>query len=728
MLRWLLAASLAGLTLFGGVAQAQKAPQSAPLLFSADEVQTDEDLGLVVAKGHVQISQDQQTLLADTVTYNRRSDTITASGHVSLQQPTGEIFFADFMELRDRFQEGFMQDIRVLLSDRSRLAGNAGRRTGGERLELRRGVYSPCDLCREDPTRPPIWQMRAETIVHDKESHTIEYRDAVLELGGIPVLYTPYFSHADPTVKRQSGFLAPTFGDSSTLGGHATLPYYWAIAKDRDVTFTPIITTSEGAVADTDYRQRFSNGAIDIEGSINNGLTPDVPARDTIRSHLRAAGQWNLDETWRTGFDLQRASDQTYERLFHFGGTENFLTSRGFAEAFTPRSFLGIDAYSFQTLRQFTSDSTQPLVAPVVNYNWLGEPDALGGRLSADANLLDLNRSRGTGSHRLSLGTAWTKPFKGLIGDVFTFTASTRGDVYNATDLRFVPTDPARDANTGRVFPQLSLQWQYPWVRRDTSSSQVIEPVVSFIAGPNGSNPATIPNEDSLAFDFNDTDLFVPNRFAGLDRVDSGDRVDYGLRAAIYGNGLSSTSKVSMLIGQSYRLQNTGGFAAGSGIEHQQSDIVGRFIVSPNDLLDAVYRYRLSKDDFTLQRQEVGVAGGPTKLRLSLNYIKLPPDLLSTDTGTREQISVGATIGLSRYWTVSAATTNNLTGQVGTVSSSIAATYQDDCLGFITTLAQSGTRDRDVRPGASLVFSLVFKNLGEVALPAFATAGISGIQ
>jgi LPS-assembly protein len=152
MLRWILAASLLGLALFGGVARAQNTPQSAPILFSADELQTDEDLGLVVAKGHVQISQDLQTLLADTVTYNRRSDTITASGNVSLQQPTGEILFADFMELSDHFQEGFMKDIRILLSDRSRLAGNTARRTGGERIELRRGVYSPCDLISSSTT------------------------------------------------------------------------------------------------------------------------------------------------------------------------------------------------------------------------------------------------------------------------------------------------------------------------------------------------------------------------------------------------------------------------------------------------------------------------------------------------------------------------------------------------------------------------------------------------
>src|SRR5208337_5419696 len=91
-------------------------------------------------------SQGGLVLLADTVSYNQRTDTITASGNVSLTQPTGEIVFADFMELRDSMNEGFAKNVRMLLTDRSRLAANTGRRTNGNRTELRRGVYSPPQL------------------------------------------------------------------------------------------------------------------------------------------------------------------------------------------------------------------------------------------------------------------------------------------------------------------------------------------------------------------------------------------------------------------------------------------------------------------------------------------------------------------------------------------------------------------------------------------------------
>src|SRR5262249_51772152 len=154
--------------------------------------------------------------------------------------------------------------------------------------------------------------------VHDEETHRIEYHDAVMEVGGFPVFYTPYLSHPDPTVKRQSGFLLPSFGNSSTLGAHATIPYYWAIAPDRDVTFTPIFTTSQGVVLNPDYRQRFSNGETKTNISLNaDGTSPDT-GEAASRGHIDSVSRFSLTEDWRAGLDLERASDQTYERVFHF--------------------------------------------------------------------------------------------------------------------------------------------------------------------------------------------------------------------------------------------------------------------------------------------------------------------------------------------------------------------------------------------------------------------------
>ena len=206
-----------------------------PVLLNADELTYDETLGIVIATGDVELAQGDRLLLADRVTYNEKTSVVTATGNIRLLEPSGDVIFADYSELTDDLAQGFVQQVRVLLTDNSRVAGTEAERTDqGRFMRINRAVYSPCNLCESDPTRAPLWQLRANRVVHDKEEKEIIYRDARLEMFGIPVLYTPYFAHPDPSVDRKSGFLSPIFGYGGNLGTFGAVPYYWTIAPDKD--------------------------------------------------------------------------------------------------------------------------------------------------------------------------------------------------------------------------------------------------------------------------------------------------------------------------------------------------------------------------------------------------------------------------------------------------------------------------------------------------------------
>src|SRR3546814_70430 len=172
-----------------------------------------------------------------------------------------------FVELTGDRKEGFIRDIRVLLADNTRIAAASGTRTGGNRTEFSKGVFSPCELCRDDPTRPPLWQLKANEVVHDQVAHDIIYYDAWLEFFGIPVLYTPYLRHPDSTVDRRSGFLAPTFGTGDFLGYAYGQPYFWAIDDTKDLTVAPLVSSEQGINLTGEYRQLFTNGELRIAGS-----------------------------------------------------------------------------------------------------------------------------------------------------------------------------------------------------------------------------------------------------------------------------------------------------------------------------------------------------------------------------------------------------------------------------------------------------------------------------
>ncbi|MCH8961100.1 MAG: LPS-assembly protein LptD, partial [Bacteroidetes bacterium] len=70
---------------------------------------------------------DERILKADTVSYNRREDLLTATGNIVLLEPSGEVIFADHMELTGDFKNGIVENIRIRLTDDSRIAAVGGR-------------------------------------------------------------------------------------------------------------------------------------------------------------------------------------------------------------------------------------------------------------------------------------------------------------------------------------------------------------------------------------------------------------------------------------------------------------------------------------------------------------------------------------------------------------------------------------------------------------------------
>lgn len=687
------------------------------VLMSADALTYDETRGVVTASGNVEISQGERVLIADTVTYNEGQDMMTASGGVTLLEPSGEVLFADYMELSDEMRDGVMRNIRLLLNAETRIAANEARRSGGNRTEMSKAVFSPCKLCPLHPDEPPLWQIKAVRVVHDQEARDVAYYDAWLEIFGIPVIYTPYFEHPDPTVKRRSGLLAPTYGSSSTLGVQITTPYYWNIAPHRDATFKPKFTSEEGVVWGAEYRERTFTGDYSIDASVTYGDERDDDGNETgssgFRGHLFSNGRFQLDPIWNYGYEFERASDDTYLSFYRINSKDT-LTTRPYVEGINGRNYASGNGYFFQGL-EFEDDQDQiPIVLPLLDFNHVGEPGAFGAFNTFDANFMTLHRIDGADSRRLSLEGGWHLPHIGRSGSVYRLSATVRGDVYHVNNVDTAGTARTTHARgfTGRLRPELIAEWRLPLVRRIGAIQQLVEPIVQGILSPYGGNPGEIPNEDSQDFEFDDTKLFSNNRFTGLDRVESGPRINYGLRFGFFGSGVGRTQG---MVGQSARFKQDDTFNQGSGLEENFSDYVGRVRISPADIFDLAYRFRLARDNFAARRNEIEFAAGPKAFRVNIGYALLEEQIPESDTtafANREEIAAAAEARITRFWRVNAGTRRDLTGSGGTINWNGALTYEDECLLFATRINKNFTRDRDVQPETSLLFTIQFQQLG----------------
>ena len=228
-----------------------------------------------------------------------------------------------------------------------------------------------------------------------------------------------------------------------------------------------------------------------------------------------------------------------------------------------------------------------------------------------------------------------------------------------------------------RVFPQLALNWRYPFFRKTKNSLQFFEPIVNLVIAPNAMTTSTIPMEDSQGFEFDDTNIFRINRYTGSERITEGSRIDYGINGSIL-NNTSLTSEI--FIGQSYRFGETNSFALKSGLEDNLTDIVGRVFLSPSDWLNLNYRFRLDKDNLAPRRSEFGVAIRDSGYNVSVDYVLLD-EYISTETfDSREQVSLEINTQLDEQWLSSFSLTQDLTNSSnGTRKAALNLTYSDEC-------------------------------------------------
>jgi LPS-assembly protein len=688
---------------------------NAPVTFTADEVEYDQDSNVVTARGKVEAWQNERILRADTFTYNRNTGIATVEGNVQLLDPDGQVLFADRAELSNTMRDGVVEGLKARLAQNGRMVATGARRTDGNLLDMSRVLYSSCDLCAEDPTAPPLWQLRARLATHDREEKRLRYTDASLLMAGVPVLYTPYLSHPDPSTPRQSGFLTPTVGTTSFLGAFAELPYYWAIDGSSDATISPTFSTKQYPALGLEYRRRFNSGQVEASGSVGHLDGSGTSGERGWGGHIFSRGQFSLDENWRTGFNLNRASNETYLRAWRYPAPRQ-LSSDAYVEGFWgTEAFVRVDARGYQGLSVVDRATQIPLVLPNAYADYARGRDSFGGYLTYDAGAFAVFREQGTDTRRIASRLSYERPKIDGLGNVWTVRAQTDGIARWVDDLDLAPNFGRGNGGTDvDANLRMALDWRLPMTRSAGAyGSQLIEPRVQFVTGPSTGRQTNIANEDSLDFEFTDANLFDLNRFPGRDRQEGGSRVDTALRSAWY---FPNGGQLEALVGRSFRASTEDVFEPGSGLEDRSSDWVGRVRLSPTPWLDLTGRSRLDKDglDARLVETQARLNLGP--VGLGAGYLYTMPSTALISTTKRREVSGSATAQVGRYWRAGTFGRYDLE-QTRPVAVGVNLTYEDECLIFDTrfskTYAEESNRSSYYPSSTVLLFRLSFKTIGD---------------
>ncbi len=194
----------------------------------------------------------------------------------------------------------------------------------------------------------------------------------------------PYFSTADPTVKRKSGFLIPSYSTGTNYGFAVQTPYYFALAPDYDATITPMFTTKQGPLVKGEWRQRLVNGSYQIRASGIFQLdqkafadSGDIPGDREFRGHVESKGQFRLTDKWVYGWDGTLITDKSYFQDYGLysnvqgtnllTSTPDYVVSTAYLQGRGERSFFDLRAMYFYGFTSLDDQKQIPVILPVID-------------------------------------------------------------------------------------------------------------------------------------------------------------------------------------------------------------------------------------------------------------------------------------------------------------------------------------------------------------------------
>lgn len=710
-------------------------PSDGQMLVQAVEVDYDYNNSRVSAVGNVQMFYNGTSVEADKVIYDQKTKRLHAEGNIRMTDAEGKITYADVMDLSDDYRDGFVDSLRVDTADQTRMAATRADRSNGNYTVFENGVYTACAPCKDDPKKPPLWQVKGARIVHDQNEKMLYFENADLEFFGVPMAYMPYFSTPDPTVKRKSGFLMPGITSYSAFGYGVEVPYFWAIAPDYDATFSPRITSKQGVLFQAEFRQRLLNGSYQIRAygidQTDPGAFAGQPGDRNFRGGIDTTGQFALNDKWVWGWDGILLSDyyflSDYRLAQYKDPFASFLTlpteatSQLYLTGVGNRSYF--DARTIYYLSYSGNQSQVPVVAPVIDYSNVINHSVLGGEVSYKTNFTSLTRDTAafdpTTAAALANGTClgttadsarsitpancllrgmpgtytrltgevdWRRSYTDSWGEIWTPFASLRADAID-TDVtnqpgvsNFLPTGESQEL---RLMPTVGLEYRYPFINVQPWGTTTLTPIAQVIVRPNEGYAGKLPNEDAQSMVFDTSNLFSVDKFSGYDRVEGGGRANVGVQSTTQ---FDRGGTVTAVFGQSYQLFGLNSFAVAdatntgidSGLDKPVSDYVASIAYSPNRTYTFSTRARFDEATGTPNRLEVEGRANFDRWSVSMLYGDYAAQPELGYLTRREGILTSGSVKVATNWVVTGAARWDLVAnQINQYV--IGAGYVDDC-------------------------------------------------
>ncbi len=652
------------------------------------------------------------SMLLDMFSYSTKNKSLRSKGYIEMTDKYENKYFFDdiFIDVKRKRMAGsnlklkFKKDTFGNIENDPRLAGNSAIITENKSY-IEGGVFT---TCKKRGDKCPPWKLTAKKVIHDKEKQIINYEKTKLYLYDFPILYTPWFYHPDPTVKRQSGFLTPGITNSTLLGSGLNLPYYFALAENKDATLNPKIYADENPVIQTEYRHLTKNSYSILDASFNQGYKKTSNKKTSgSRNHIFARSDINLDlETFDESkliINFQKASNDTYLKVHDIASklkTSNSVMHSSIGMNFLKNdASMDIDLDVYEDLSK--TDERYEFVAPNYNYKnklFISEQQ---GVLNFQSRGYYKNFETNKKQTKLVNDFFWnSKDYISNSGIVTKIEGNLKNSNYRAENT----LDHKNNKNNIELMGAVSILNSLPLEKQSENYKKTLTPKLMLRTAP-----GHMRNMSDSSLRLAISNLYSLNKLAAIDVIETGTSLTLGTDYSY--KDKSDFEKFNLSVGQVFNYDDNPDMSRKSTLNEKTSEMIGSANYYLNEFSKVGYKFSLDNNYSTLNYNEIAGIFKINKLVTNFEYLEE-----NNHIGNNHYINAGLALELNESNSLKFETRENFTTDA-TEFYNISYQYENDCLRAAIEYNKSYYSYNDLEPSENVMFTLTIIPFGKLTTP-----------
>ena len=735
-----------------------KAQQKDIYTFSANKLTYSQDDNIIEATGNVVAkNQEGKQISSDKIIYNKKTQQLSTFGNSKFTDEKGGTLFAESFEYNlekkiisaekkvkfidkekntyyfsklnadDKFDEIIGFDINADLNKQNLKSGDKFNefiepRFSGKSASIKNNItivkdarFTTCKKTNETDGCA-YWNLNAGELIHDKEQKKITYKNASLDLNNVPVLYLPYFAHPDPTVKRESGFLPPTLANlGGDIGSTIKIPYFYPVSQSADFTVSPVYYFKQHPLLLGEYREKFKNGDISLEGGFTQGYKEvTITKTDGSRHHLY--GNLNLifsdkilDQTILNA-KVQQVNNPTYLRVNKINSTndgfkknlikedDTKLTNEINLNSFGKTENLNIKAATYRDISVTKNSDQYSYLLPELSYskyNLFNDNNLSLNSIFKSQNT-NTNQNKSTFINNLDYSTQ--DFYNNNLGIGYKFLTKINNINYYS-DYK----TPNQNLNS-QINPVVGFDTSLPFAKINKDTEQYIIPRILTRYAPGKMTNATT----------NDTTLNTDNIFS-MNRMNSDELIEKDLSFNLGADWIwqekktnnKEPEKATISVGQVLKLNKDLDMPTKSSLQKSNSDIVSKInYLSPKNFdvtLKSTFDNQLNHvyyNDFTFKKNF-------TSSEVNFNFYEK-----NSHIGNERYAKANVTSYITDSTKLKIESDRNLKTDL-TNSHKLGIENENECIRYGFYLQKNYSTDKDLKPATSVYFGVTLLPFGE---------------